>query len=80
MRRLIILADVNGTRLNPPRVVRRSTHGSCDCRYAGRRMPPRARPPAIYGEGRKAPESPAGCKGGRKAPASPPEPLNMCRM
>ena len=35
------------------------------------------RAPAIYGEGRKAPESPAGCKGAAKRPRTPPEP-HMC--
>ena len=39
MRRLVILANVNGTRLDPPRVVQRSALGSCDCRYAERRIP-----------------------------------------
>ena len=70
MRRLIILADVNGTRLNPPRVVRRSTHGSCDCRYAGRRMPPRARPGYIRGRAQSA-RIPSGCKGPATRPSSP---------
>ena len=54
MRRLIILADVNGTRLDPPRVVQRSALGSCDCRYAGRRIPPRARPGYIRGRAQRA--------------------------
>ena len=50
MRRLIIQADVNGTRLDPSRVVQRSALGSCDCRYAGRRIPLLARP--VYMQGR----------------------------
>ena len=79
MRRLIILADVNGTRLNPPRVVRRSTHGSCDCRYAGRRMPPRARPGYIRGRAQSA-RIPCWLQGGRKAPASPSRTPYVCRM
>lgn len=54
MRRLIILADVNGTRLDPPRVAQRSALGSCDCRYAGRRIPPRARPGYIRGREKSA--------------------------
>ena len=55
MRRLIILADVNGTRLDPPRVAQRSALGSCDCRYAGRRIPLRARPVLYTGKGEKRP-------------------------
>ena len=58
MRRLIIQADVNGTRLDPPRVVQRSALGSCDCRYAGRRIPPRARPGYIRGRPQRALEPP----------------------
>ena len=54
MRRLIILAEVNGTRLDPPRVAQRSVLGSCDCRYAGRRIPPRARPGYIRGREKSA--------------------------
>lgn len=50
MRRFVILANVNGTRLDLPRVVQRSALGSCDCRYAGRHIPPRARP--VYMQGR----------------------------
>ena len=58
MRRLIILADVNGTRLDLLRVVQRSALGSCDCRYAGRRIPPRARPGYIRGRAHPAPGAP----------------------
>ena len=50
MRRFVILANVNGTRLDLPRVVQRSALGSCDCRYAGRHISPRAR--SVYMQGR----------------------------
>ena len=71
MRRLIIRADVNGTRLDPPRVVQRSALGSCDCRYARRRIPPRARP--IYMQGRaQSARIPPSYKGPAMRPSSPP--------
>ena len=70
MRRLIILADVNGTRLDLLRVVQRSALGSCDCRYAGRRIPPRARPGYIRGRAQAA-RNPPSRKRGRNAPSSP---------
>ena len=54
MRRLVILANVNGTRLDPPRVVQRSALGSCDCRYAERRIPSQARPVNIQGRAQSA--------------------------
>ena len=71
MRRLIIRADVNGTRLDPPRVVQRSALGSCDCRYARRRIPPRARPVYMQGRAQSA-RIPSWLQGGRNAPSSPP--------
>ncbi len=71
MRHLIILANVNGTRLDPPRVVQRSALGSCDCRYVERRTPPRARPGYIRGRAQSA-RIPSWLKGGRNAPSSPP--------
>lgn len=70
MRRFVILANVNGTRLDPPRVVQRSALGSCDCRYAGRRIPPRARPGYIRERAQSA-RIPSWLKGGRNAPSSP---------
>ena len=76
MRRLIILADVNGTRLDPPRVVQRSAPGSCDCRYAERRIPPRARPVYIHGRAQSA-RAPPGCKGTATRPRSLSKP-HMC--
>ena len=55
MRRFVILANVNGTRLDLPRVVQRSALGSCDCRYAGRHIPLRARPVLYTGKGAERP-------------------------
>ena len=75
MRHLIILANVNGTRLDPPRVVQRSVLGSCDCRYVERRTPPRA-PRQYIGKGAKHP-NPLIAPRGRKAPSNPPKP-QMC--
>ena len=77
MRRFVILANVNGTRLDPPRVVQRSALGSCDCRYARRRIPPLAHPVYMQGRAQSArnppsPESPLGCKGPAMRPSSPP--------
>ena len=75
MRRLIILADVNGTRLDSPRVSQRSALGSCDCRYAGRRIPPRARPGYIQGRAQSA-RNPPSRKRGRRAALEPlPNPI-----
>ena len=71
MRRLIIRADVNGTRLDPPRVVQRSALGSCDCRYARRRIPPLAHPVYMQGRARSA-RIPSGYKGPAMRPSSPP--------
>ena len=79
MRRLIILADVNGTRLDLLRVVQSSALGSCDCRYAGRRMPPRARPGYIRGRAQSA-RIPCWLQGGRNAPSSPSRTPYVCRM
>ena len=53
MRCFVILADINGTRLDPPRVVRRSTHGSCDCRYAGAAHAAPGAPRLYTGKGAK---------------------------
>ena len=69
MRRFVILANVNGMRLDLPRVVQRSALGSCDCRYAGRHIPPRARPVYMLGRAQSA-RIPPGCKG----PANRPNP------
>lgn len=74
MRCLIIRADVNGTRLDPPRVVQRSALGSCDCRYAGRRIPPR-RAPSICTEGRKALEPLQAARGPQRALEPSPNPI-----
>ena len=71
MRRFVILANVNGTRLDPPRVVQRSALGSCDCRYAGRRIPPRARPGYIRGRAQSA-RILSWLQGARNAPSKPP--------
>ena len=75
MRRFVILANVNGTRLDPPRVVQRSALGSCDCRYVERRTPPRA-PRQYIGKGAKH-LNPLIAPRGRKAPSNPSEP-QMC--
>lgn len=79
MRRLIILADVNGTRLDLLRVVQSSALGSCDCRYAGRRIPPRARPGYIRGRAQSA-RTPPSRKRGRNAPSNPSRTPDVCRM
>ena len=76
MCRLIILANVRGIRLDPPRVVQRSALGSCDCRYAERRIPPRSRPIYIHGRAQSA-RTPPGYKGTATRPRTPPEP-HMC--
>ena len=55
MRRFVILANVNGTRLDSPRVVQRTALGSCDCRYAGRRLPAPGAPRLHAGKGAKRP-------------------------
>ena len=79
MRRLIIQADVNGTRLDLPHVVQRSALGSCDCRCAGRRIPPRARPGYIRGREKTA-RIPPGYKGPAMRPRAPSDPPYVCRM
>ena len=70
MRRFVILANVNGMRLDLPRVVQRSALGSCDCRYAGRHIPPRARPVYMLGRAQSA-RIPPGCKGPAMCPRAP---------
>ena len=79
MRRFVILANVNGTRLDPPRVVQRSALGSCDCRYARRRIPPRARPAYMQGRARSA-RTPPGYKGAAMRPRAPLRTPYVCRM
>ena len=79
MRRFVILANVNGTRLDPPRVVQRSALGSCDCRYARRRIPPRARPVYMQGRARSA-RIPPSYKGPAMRPSSPLRTPFVCGM
>lgn len=80
MRRFVILANVNGTRLDLPRVVQRSALGSCDCRYAGRHIPPRARPAYMQGRAQSArippsPESLLATRGPQSCPEPSPNPI-----
>ena len=79
MRRFVILANVNGTRLDPPRVVQRSALGSCDCRYARRRIPPLARPVYMQGRARSA-RIPSGYKGPAMRPRAPLRTPHVCRI
>ena len=72
MRRLVILANVNGTRLDPPRVVQRSAFGSCDCPYAGATPSRPGRAPPTCREGREAPESLLATRGPQCALELPP--------
>lgn len=79
MRRFVILANVNGTRLDPPRVVQRSVLGSCDCRYAGGASRPGA--PRLYtGKGAKRPNPLLAARGPQCALEPPLRTPYVCRM
>ena len=76
MRRLIIRADVNGTRLDPPRVVQRSPSVVAIAAMPGGASRP-GRAPSTCREGREAPESLLAIRGPQCALEPPSEP-HMC--